>query len=77
MTIESAIVGGSALALVGAVVAEFLGANYGIGYLIRYGQYSHHTEIMLAAIAAIALFGACYFALVQSAVRLTLPGSSK
>ena len=73
--IESAIIGSAALALVGSVVAEFLDANYGIGYLIRQGQFSHHTEVMLAAIVTIAIFGACYFALIQNTVKLILPGS--
>ena len=73
--VESAIIGSAALALVGGVVAEFLGANYGVGYLIRQGQYSHHTEVMLAAIITIAFFSAFYFAVIQLAIKLALPGS--
>ncbi|HLH89031.1 MAG TPA: ABC transporter permease subunit [Xanthobacteraceae bacterium] len=76
-TVESAVIGSAALALVGAVVAEFLGANYGIGYLIRTGQYSHHTEVMIAAIITIGLFSAFYFAAIQAAVRAALPGSTR
>jgi ABC-type nitrate/sulfonate/bicarbonate transport system permease component len=75
--VESAVIGSAALALVGAVVAEFLDADYGIGYLIRQGQFSHHTEVMLAAIVVIAVLGACYFALIQRIVRFVLLGSGR
>lgn len=74
-SIESAVIGSAALALIGAIVAEFLAGDSGLGYLIRHGQDLNHTEVMLASILAIAVCGAIYFPAIQFVVRQTLPGA--
>ncbi|MAP38210.1 MAG: ABC transporter permease [Dehalococcoidia bacterium] len=44
------------LALVGSVVAEFIGGNRGVGYLILSGQSSLDTSLVFACLFAITLF---------------------
>lgn len=44
------------LALVGAIVGEFIGGNNGIGYLILSGQYNMDTALVFSALLSITLF---------------------
>jgi NitT/TauT family transport system permease protein len=44
------------LALVGAIVGEFIGGNTGIGYLILSGQFSLDTPLVFASLLSITLF---------------------
>lgn len=52
------------LAVVGAVVGEFVGANKGIGYLILTSSYHLETVTMFAAIIMSALGGVLFFGLI-------------
>lgn len=53
------------LAVVGAVVGEFVGANKGIGYIILVSTYHLETVTMFAAIVMSALGGILFFRLVS------------
>jgi NitT/TauT family transport system permease protein len=44
------------LALVGAIVGEFIGGNRGIGYLILSAQFNLDTPLVFAALLSITLF---------------------
>lgn len=50
---------GIALALIGAVVAEFLSAQTGLGYLIASSQVNMNVSIMFAGVLLLAFIGLC------------------
>lgn len=54
----------STFAVVGAVVAEFVGAEAGIGYVIKSASYYLDTGLMFAAIIMAALAGLLFFGVV-------------
>jgi NitT/TauT family transport system permease protein len=54
----------TSLAVVGAVVGEFVGANKGLGYVILVSSYHLETDMMFAATALLALGGVAFFSLV-------------
>jgi NitT/TauT family transport system permease protein len=56
-------------AVIGAVVAEFIGANAGIGYFVKAASYYAATDRMLAGILATALVGALLYSLVLGLER--------
>ncbi|MGN7611382.1 ABC transporter permease [Magnetococcales bacterium HHB-1] len=51
----------SSLAVVGAVIGEFVGANQGIGFLIKNASYYLDTALMFAAVIFISIFGIVFF----------------
>lgn len=51
-------------AVIGAVVAEFIGANAGIGYFVKAASYYAETARMMAGIVATAAVGACLYGIV-------------
>ena len=51
----------SSFAVVGAVVAEFIGAQRGIGYVIKSSSYYLETDLTFAAIIVAALTGLFFF----------------
>jgi NitT/TauT family transport system permease protein len=59
----------SSLAVVGAVVGEFVGANRGLGYTTLVSSYHLDTEMMFAATAASALGGVALFGTVALVER--------
>ena len=61
----------TSLAIVGAIVGEFVGSSKGIGYLILVSSYHLNTTTMFAAIVLSALAGLLFFgviALIESKV---------
>lgn len=52
------------LALVGAVVGEFIAGNRGIGYLILSGQFQYDTALVFAGLLSITLFTGAGIALI-------------
>jgi len=60
-------------AVTGAVVAEYVGADRGLGYLSEFSTAEFQTARSFAAIALLALIGLAFFAAVGLAERLTLP----
>ncbi|WP_407267736.1 ABC transporter permease [Radiobacillus sp. PE A8.2] len=51
----------SSLAIVGAIVGEFVGANKGLGYVVLVSSYHMDTPVMFSAIFASALCGLMLF----------------
>jgi NitT/TauT family transport system permease protein len=63
--IFSALKVSTSLAIVGAIVGEFVGANRGIGYLILVASYHLETVRMFAAIVMAALAGVLFYAIIS------------
>jgi NitT/TauT family transport system permease protein len=55
----------SSLAIVGAVVAEFIGAEQGIGFVIKSSSYFLSTDLTFAAIAVSSIVGIACFGLIS------------
>jgi NitT/TauT family transport system permease protein len=66
----------AALSVVGAVVAEFVGADAGLGYLIQTSMAFFRTPLAFAAVVILALMGMTLFALVGLMERVLFPWSS-
>ncbi|MDO8189352.1 ABC transporter permease [Conexibacter sp. JD483] len=64
---------GAALAVIGAVFAEWVGTDAGLGYLILTLNNQVATSEMFATIAVLALIGIALFGLVLLAERLLMP----
>ena len=66
----------AALSVVGAVVAEFVGADAGLGYLIQTSMAFFRTPLAFGAVVILALMGIVLFWLVELAERVFFPWSS-
>jgi len=66
----------AALSVVGAVVAEFVGADAGLGYLIQTSMAFFRTPLAFGAVVILALLGIVLFQAVSLAERLLFPWSS-
>lgn len=64
---------GISLALIGAIVGEFVAAKRGLGYLILLSQGQFDTPTMFAAIVILAVLGIALFFLIDAIERLVLP----
>lgn len=58
-----------AAAVIGAVVAEWVGATHGLGYLILYGGQSMRTDVMFVGVVAVVALGMVLYAAVGLAER--------
>ena len=56
---------GVLLAVLGAIVAEWLAASSGLGYLVLSGSFNFNTARSFAAILALAIIGTSFFALMS------------
>ena len=61
------------LALVGAVIGEFVGADSGLGYVILLSSSQLQTDLAFAAIALLAIMGMALFSAVGMVERLVTP----
>ena len=61
------------LALVGAVIGEFVGADSGLGYVILISSSQLHTDVAFVAIVLLAAIGMALFSLVGLVERLAMP----
>jgi NitT/TauT family transport system permease protein len=61
------------LAVVGAVVGEFVGGDAGLGYLLMVANGSMDTQLLFAGIVALTILGVALFVLVELAERLAVP----
>jgi len=61
------------LAVVGAVVGEFVGGDAGLGYLLLVANGSMDTQLLFAGIIALTILGVALFLLVELAERLSIP----
>ena len=63
------------LAIVGAVVGEFVAAGEGLGYVINASNITLDTELMFAAIICLSVVGILMFLAVVLAERLLIPSA--
>jgi NitT/TauT family transport system permease protein len=61
------------LAVVGAVVGEFVGGDAGLGYLLMVANGSMDTQLLFAGIVCLTVLGVVLFGLVELAERLAIP----
>jgi NitT/TauT family transport system permease protein len=61
------------LAVIGAVVGEFVSANAGLGYLIMLGNSHLNASLMFTAIVALTIIGVVLFVIVGIVERLVMP----
>ncbi|MCF6387979.1 ABC transporter permease [Mycobacterium sp. MBM] len=61
------------LAVTGAVVGEFVGANQGLGYVILQANGSLDTAMLFAALIIMSLLGIILFAIIEIAEKLLIP----
>jgi NitT/TauT family transport system permease protein len=61
------------LAVTGAVVGEFVGANEGLGYVILQANGNLDTPVLFAGLLIMSLLGVALFALVELAEHIALP----
>jgi NitT/TauT family transport system permease protein len=64
---------GITLAIVGAIVAEFVGAQGGIGYLIIVASAQVRTDLIFAALLYVSVMGIIFFILIDGLERLLIP----
>jgi len=67
---------GISLALIGAIVGEFVAAKRGLGYLIMLSQGQFDTVTMFASLVILALMGIALFFLIDALERVALPWHS-
>jgi NitT/TauT family transport system permease protein len=65
------------LAVIGAIVAEFTGADRGIGYLVMAASYRIDTRLMFAGIAFSSAAGILFFNTISAVEKMVLhwPGA--
>jgi NitT/TauT family transport system permease protein len=63
----------STLAVIGAIIGEFVGSNKGLGYLILIANNNLNTPLALAAIVLISLFGLVLYAAIVLIEMASLP----
>jgi NitT/TauT family transport system permease protein len=64
------------LAVIGAVIGEFVGGNRGLGYLILVANQDLDTSLAFAALLILSIIGIILYALIELAERLLIPWSS-
>ena len=61
------------LAVVGAVVGEFVGSNSGIGYLLQIANGNFDLPLMFAALTVLSAIGVVLFVAIDVVERLMIP----
>jgi NitT/TauT family transport system permease protein len=61
------------LAVVGAVVGEFVGSNSGIGYVLQVANGNFDLPLMFAALVVLSSIGVILFAAVDLVERVMIP----
>lgn len=67
---------GIVLAIIGCVVAQYLGGNAGLGYLLVAQMNAYQTDLLFAVILLLTLVGFAFYAAVGAARRLLIPWHS-
>jgi NitT/TauT family transport system permease protein len=62
-----------ALSVIGAVVAEFVAAQQGLGYLIFSANTNLDTKLVFAGVALLAVMGIILFQVVRLAQQFAIP----
>jgi len=65
------------LAVIGAVVGEFVAASEGLGYLVFTGTANNDTTLTFAAVVLLAAMGLALFSIVTLAQRVAVPWASQ
>jgi NitT/TauT family transport system permease protein len=63
----------STLAVIGAIIGEFVGANQGLGYLVLIANNNLNTPLALASIAIISVFGLLLYGAIVILEMVSLP----
>ncbi len=63
----------STLAVIGAIIGEFVGSNTGLGYLILIANNNLNTPLAIAAIVLVSLFGLVLYAAIVVLEMVSLP----
>ena len=63
----------STLAVIGAIIGEFVGGNVGLGYLVLIANNTANTSLAIASIALISGFGLVLYAAILGLERLAMP----
>ena len=61
------------MSIIGAIVAEYIGSNRGLGFVIINAQYTMDTPPIFAAVILVSLLGAGLYGLVTLLERLLMP----
>lgn len=64
-------------AIIGAIVAEWIGSQQGLGYLIIQSTYNYDTPLLYAVMITASLVAVVFYLLVEIAERLTVTWSPK
>jgi len=64
---------GLTLAVIGAIVAEFVGANAGLGYLMQLANGDLDTPLIFAGLTVITAWGMLLYGLISAIEALTMP----
>jgi NitT/TauT family transport system permease protein len=64
------------LAVIGAVIGEFVGGNSGLGYLILVANQDLDTPLAFAALLILSVAGILLYAAIELAERLLIPWSA-
>ncbi len=67
---------GSGLAVVGAIVGEFVGSDKGLGYIILLANSELRTELLFASIFFLSIMGISLFGLLVLLEKLLVPWAS-
>lgn len=62
-------------AVIGAIVAEFSGANRGLGYLIQFGSSQLETPLVFSSLLVVSTIGVALYYIVALIERLAMPWS--
>jgi NitT/TauT family transport system permease protein len=63
---------GGTLAILGAVVGEFVGAKVGLGYLVNYSAFQLDTPLMFVGLLCLIVLGVSVFSLISLVERRAL-----
>jgi NitT/TauT family transport system permease protein len=63
----------STLAVIGAIIGEFVGSNVGLGYLVLIANNNMNTPLAIASIALISAFGLLLYGGILLLERLSMP----
>ena len=63
------------LAVIGAIVGEFIGGSQGLGYLILSSNFQMDTPMMFAALFLLSILGLALFGLIMLMERICIPWS--
>jgi putative hydroxymethylpyrimidine transport system permease protein len=67
----------AAIAPIGAVIGEWVGASAGLGFLMLQSNAQMRVDLMFAALAVLAVFAIAFYALVDKAMALLVPWDPK